>query len=198
MRLSYNIIVSLIRYYIKIFYKYEVINKERLQSFDNCIIASNHISANDPPFLGAVIPKEIYYLAKSELFKVRWFGKILSHLNVIPIRRGVTDRNALVKMKEVLQNKHSILIFPEGTRSSFKPKPGIGKIAIETSTNVLPILIENSNKFKDCFWGKKRLKFYIGEIIDIKPFLEKGENKANYREFSTHVFNIISGLNNVS
>ena len=84
MRLSYRFLTWLIQVYMRIFYKYKIINPERLQNIDNCIIAANHISANDPPFLGGIIPREIFYLAKSELFKHKLFGKILKHFNVIP------------------------------------------------------------------------------------------------------------------
>ena len=196
MRLGYNLIVSTVRLYIKIFYKYEILHAERLSQAKNCIIAANHISANDPPFLGGIIPLEIFYLAKSELFRSTLSAKIFKYCNAIPIRRGAVDRKALIRVKEVLAGGDSIVIFPEGTRNTNIPKPGIGKIAIETGTNVLPIFIENSDNFKACFWGKQRLRFYIGELIDIKPFLEKGENKENYREFSAHVLKVINGLKN--
>jgi len=197
MRTSYRIVTSMIRYSIKIFYHYEIMNAEKLAKLDNCIIASNHISANDPPFLGGIIPQEIYYLAKAELFRNKFLGNFLRYLNCIPIRRGVVDRKALARVKEVLKNKKSILLFPEGTRNSNKPRPGIGKIAIETGTNVLPIFIKNSNNLKDCFLWKKRLKFIIGDIIDTTPFIEKGENKQNYRDFSAYVLNKINELKDV-
>ena len=196
MRITYRFIVKTVRLYMKLFFRYEIINSSRLQEIENCIIAANHISANDPPFLGGIIPREIYYLAKRELFKPAFFGKILEYCNAIPIRRGVVDRKALIRVKEVLAAGNSIVIFPEGTRKSNKPKPGIGKIAIETGTNVLPVFIENSNNFKACFWGKKRLRFYVGKMIDIKPFVQKGETKENYREFSAYVLDVINGLKN--
>jgi len=198
MRISYKIVTSTIRYVIRCFYNYEIVNAEKLKNFENCIIASNHISANDPPFLSAIIPQEIYYLAKAELFRNKILGSILRYLNCIPIRRGVVDRKALVKVKEVLKNNKSILLFPEGTRSTLKARPGIGKIAIETGTNILPICIKNSNRFKDCFFRKKRLKFVIGDVIDSTPFVEKGENKQNYRDYATFILNKIIELDDVS
>jgi len=196
MRVSYRIIVTTVRVFMKIFYNYEIINADKLDNIDNTIIAANHISANDPPFLGGIIRQEIYYLAKSELFRNRIFGSILKYFNCIPIRRGVIDRSALIKVKEVLLKGNSILIFPEGTRNSNKPRPGIGKIAIETATNVLPVFIRNSNDFKKCFLKKDKLNFIIGDVIDIAPFIKKGETKENYREFSAYVLKKINELNN--
>jgi len=196
MKLSYRLITGSFRTYIRLFFKHEVIHKERLANLKNCIVASNHISAYDPPFLGAMVRKEIYYLAKIELFKNKILGSILRNNNCIPIRRGVVDRTALKMVVKVLEEGNSILIFPEGTRSSLKARPGLGKIAIENKTNILPIYIKNSNHLSKCFWGKEKLQFVIGEIIEVEPFLEKGENKANYREFSTHVLNKILELEN--
>ncbi|KQC09612.1 MAG: hypothetical protein APR54_12650 [Candidatus Cloacimonas sp. SDB] len=198
MRISYRIIVTTVRVFMKIFYNYEIINADKLDNIANTIIAANHISANDPPFLGGIIQQEIFYLAKSELFRNKLFGSILKYFNCIPIRRGVVDRSALIKVKEVLLKGNSILIFPEGTRNSNKPKPGIGKIAIETATDVLPIFIKNSDDFKKCFLKKEKMKFIIGDIIDVTPFIKKGETKENYREFSAFVLKKINELENDS
>jgi len=181
---------------MKIFWNYRVIHKGRLNSLNNCIIAANHISLNDPPFIGSIIPIEINYLAKSELFKNRIFAKFLTYMNAIPIQRGKVDRIGLRKVEEKLENGQSILLFPEGTRKSSKAKAGIGKIAIQTRKDIFPIYIKNSNHFFKCFLRKERLKIVIGEKIIIKPFLEKGEGKETYRNLANYTLKKINELEN--
>ena len=56
MRKSYSFITTSVRIYMKIFWKLQIINSERLSEISDCIIAANHISAFDPPFIGSIIP----------------------------------------------------------------------------------------------------------------------------------------------
>jgi len=194
MRTSYRLITSCIRFWMKIFWRLEIVNPERLQYMTNCIIAANHISAYDPPFIGSIIPTEIHYLAKNELFKNKLFGAVLKHLNAIPIRRGRIDKRAITMVKMVLRINHSILIFPEGTRKSTKVKSGIGKFAIDAKKDICPILIENSTSFWQCFTGKKKLRIFIGEKIKADTFKDLESNKENYQKIAENVMQTILNL----
>ena len=95
--------------------------------------------------------------------------------------------------KRIKEGK-SILIFPEGTRKSTKAKPGIGKIALETKTDVVPVYIENSNHFLSCLFRKKRLCIVIGERYKIQNYPLKENMKDNYREFSDFILKKIYEL----
>ena len=196
MRKSYQTITYLVRQYMKIFWRLQIINKERLENIGNCIIAANHISAFDPPFIGSVIPTEIHYLAKAELFKNKLFGAFLLHVNCIPVRRGSIDKRAITLVKMVLRKGHSILIFPEGTRKSTNVKSGIGKFAIEMKKDICPIYIENSTRFWQCLLGKKKLKIVVGERIKAAEFAGLEDTKENYRLLANDVMNKINGLKN--
>jgi len=173
-----------------------VIHKQRLAGSTNCIIAANHISYLDPPFIGSLIKKEINYLAKAELFHFKPFGKILRSVHAIPIKRGRIDCKAIEICSQRLQSGQALLIFPEGSRSSFQAKPGIGKIALQTRKDILPIYIANSNKFCATLFRKKRLTFVIGEKIKINNFIKYGDNKENYRRIANYVLEKINGLKN--
>ena len=198
MRLSYRIITTSVRNYMKLFWRLEIVNADRLKDLGNCIIAANHISAFDPPFIGSIIPTEIHYLAKVELFKNKLFGAFLLYVNCIPIKRGRIDKSAITMVKMVLRKNHSILIFPEGTRKSTKVKSGIGKFAIDAKKDICPILIENSTEFWNCFTGKKRLRIIIGDKIKAENFKNLESVKENYRKVAGDVMNTILGLSDVS
>ena len=190
----YSSITKTIHACMKIFWNYKIIHGERLKTSDNCILVANHISAYDPLFLGSLMKKEIYYLAKAELFKNKFFGNILQNLNVIPIKRGAVDRTAINRVLDKLNKGSTMLIFPEGTRKSNKPKAGIGKIAIQAKKNILPIFIKNSNKLGKCFLGKERLTFVVGKYLKIDNFIKIGETTDNYRNLASFVLKKINEL----
>lgn len=194
MRKIYFLTCFLIRLIMKLFWHYKIINKERLKTIDNCIIAPNHISAYDPTFIGAIIPMEISYLAKIEIFKNPILARFLRLHNVIPIARRRIDRKAIENVEERLRSGHSMLIFPEGTRKSYKAKPGIGKIAIQTQKDILPIFMINSDNFWKCFLGKDRLKIVIGNKIKIDQLQHFKETKSDYRALADYILEKINEL----
>ncbi|MCD4818799.1 MAG: 1-acyl-sn-glycerol-3-phosphate acyltransferase [Candidatus Cloacimonetes bacterium] len=196
MRKSYRFIINIVQFKMKLLWNFKIINKERLLQIENCVIAANHISLFDPPFIGSIFPKEIHYLAKAELFKNKILGKIITYVNAIPIRRGTIDRNALNAVESLLNKGDSILLFPEGTRKSSKVKAGIGKITSETGKNILPVYIQNSDHLWQCFFRKKKLVIVIGEIIDITEFQNIEDRKDKYRKIAEHTLKKIYELKN--
>jgi len=196
MRWSYSFITACVRIYMRVFWGLKIINDERLAELNDCIIAANHISAYDPPFIGAVIRNEIHYLAKAELFKNKLLGAFLVFVNCIPVKRGRIDKSAITMVKLVLRKRHSILIFPEGTRKSNKVKSGIGKFAIEAKKDVCPIYIHNSTNFWKCFFRKDRLKIVIGEKVKTSEFIKIDSTKENYRLLADQIMEKVYGLEN--
>ena len=196
MRKTYSLIINLVKYYMIVFWGLEIINKERLSSVQNCIIAPNHVAAVDPFFIGSIIPVEIYYLAKIELFSNKAVGSILKFLNAIPVKRGMIDKAAIRFVTRVLNKGHSILIFPEGTRKSASVKSGVGKFAMQLKKDILPIYIKNSPYFWKCFLRKEKLKIVIGEKIKAESFSNLDEIKENYRSLAEHVLKKINELSN--
>ncbi len=196
MRLSYRFIIFMVRVYMRIFYNYKVVNRDYLKTIDGCLIAANHISANDPPFIGSIMPMEINYLAKIELFRKKIAAAFLLYVNAIPVKRGRIDIRAIKTVEEKLAKGQSVLIFPEGTRKSAKTKPGIGKIALETKKNILPILIKNTDDLKGCLFRKKRVEIIIGKIINTEPFQKETLEKQDYRDLAEYVMTVIRDLDN--
>lgn len=196
----YSIIIYLIRVYMKLIWNYRIHNKHRVKFARNCIIASNHISANDPPFIGSILPYEIHYVAKAELTTNPIIKILLKYINLVPIKRGKFDRNALNIIKRILHKGDSILIFPEGTRKESSVKAGVGKLAVETTKDILPIYIHNSNQLWKCLTRKKRLEFFIGKRIETKKYVE-GEfedKKQMYRSLANYTVKKIYELRDES
>jgi 1-acyl-sn-glycerol-3-phosphate acyltransferase len=194
MRGIYRLAIWLIRIFMKIAGNYTIINRERISEWKSCIIAANHISYFDPPFIGSVLPEEIHFLAKSELFRIPLFGRLISFFNAIPVKRGVLDRNTIAEVKSILQNDRSILIFPEGSRKSFTAKPGIGILVHEMNVPILPVYIENTNKLSSCLLRKKRVKIYVGNLIRPEEYASLPEEKKTYRYIAENILERIKRL----
>lgn len=114
------------------------------------IAVCNHISYWDPVLVGCALPRQVHFMAKAELFSYPIFKNILHKLGAFPIKRGVSDRNALKTAIKLLQDNELIGVFPEGTRA--KPgtllpfKSGINMIAYKAGSPILPMAVINSRK----------------------------------------------------
>ena len=114
-----------------------------------CILAANHISIWDPPFVGSTLRRyKVNTLAKAELFKIWPLGNIFKWIDSIPINRKGFDSNAFEAAAESLNGGNNLLIFPEGTRRAIgNPGPvrnGLGILVQATRAPMVPIFIRGS------------------------------------------------------
>ncbi|MEQ6376207.1 lysophospholipid acyltransferase family protein [Bacillaceae bacterium S4-13-58] len=152
-------------------YHIKIHGKEKVPKSGPVIICSNHISNIDPLIVGITSPRVIHFMAKEELFKNNWIGWILKNVNAFPVKRGFRDRNALRKGLAVLEEKHVLGLFPEGTRSKDgQPKKGLagaGFFALRSGAPVVPCAILGPyQKFKP-------LHVIYGEPMDIQKMIEE-------------------------
>ena len=162
------------------------------------IIASNHISFYDPPLIGSWNKRQIYFLAKHDLFSVPILGFIIKRCNAIPVKRGVIDRTAIDKTLEAINNNYGITIFPEGTRSMteefLQPKAGVAMIAMQAKCPVVPTYLHGFNKLKDCFWGRQKMSISFGEPIPPEYFEKFSSDKESYHQISQEVMSKVADL----
>jgi 1-acyl-sn-glycerol-3-phosphate acyltransferase len=79
---------------------------------------------------------------------------------VFPVRRGYQDEDAFVTANSILERGGAIVMYCEGGRSrtgelSEQPKRGIGRLALESGAQVVPVAIHGSSYVRN--W--KRLRF---------------------------------------
>jgi 1-acyl-sn-glycerol-3-phosphate acyltransferase len=98
------------------FYKVKLKGSENFPNEGPLLIVSNHISEWDPPFLGCLLPWQVHWLAKTDLFqlgggKMSGFFEIL---HCIPVDREKADRGVIRKVVHLLKEKRPVVIFAEG------------------------------------------------------------------------------------
>lgn len=161
----YNALVFVLKILLKIFFPYEVRGIENFKNFENdsFLICSNHVSNIDAIFIVVSLNKNIYFLAKSELFKNRVMSSILQNLGAIPISRGKHDLEAINKAKDILNSNKILTIFIEGKRSKtgkfLRPRSGATIIANETNSSILPVCITPANGKNVKIFRKTRIQF---------------------------------------
>jgi 1-acyl-sn-glycerol-3-phosphate acyltransferase len=148
------------------------------------IIASNHISNWDPPVLGVAVAlrREVFYLAKEELFKPsKFYSLLIKKYNAIPIRRTTIDRKSIRKASFLLRKGRVIVIFPEGRRNKnpregfLKPLPGVGYLALKSKAPIIPTYIENTAaSMRALITRRTRVLVRFGKKMDTRTWAKAG------------------------
>jgi 1-acyl-sn-glycerol-3-phosphate acyltransferase len=113
------------------------------------VVVSNHESFVDI-LLISHLPWEMKWLSKAELFRVPVLGWLMRLAGDIPVKRGVGPSavDAMARCREVLANRVSVMIFPEGTRSTTADllpfKDGAFRLAIDASVPILPLVVHGT------------------------------------------------------
>jgi 1-acyl-sn-glycerol-3-phosphate acyltransferase len=109
------------------------------------IVACNHLHNFDPAVVGSVIPRNLFYMAKKELFVVPVLGHIVRLYGGFEVDRGSADRAALRYAVHVVEDGEALFMFPEGTRSLTgrieKVLPGAAFVALRTGAPILPVAV---------------------------------------------------------
>lgn len=115
------------------------------------VVVSNHQSLADIPVLSN-LPWEMKWVAKAELFRVPFVGWMMSLSGDIPVERGtaVSGAKALVKARQYLRERCSVIFFPEGTRSPdgrvSEFSEGAFRLAIKEKLPILPLALDGTER----------------------------------------------------
>lgn len=154
----------------------KVIGAENIPKDGAFILAANHVSNWDPPFLGTFIDREICYMGKEELFKNPVMAKICHALHVFPVKRGAADKTAIKTAVKILKDGKCLGIFPEGTRSKTgklgKAESGVSLIAAMTKSIIIPAAIVNTEKI-----FSREVKFPKLAVVYGSPMKFSGSTK---------------------
>lgn len=179
----------------KLIFRYKYINEGELPKEGSYIIAANHLSYTDPVFVGLTNKRRVYFMAKAELFRNKFFGKLIRILGAFPVTRGANDGKAIATGEDLLNNGKVLTIFIEGGRTKtgelMRPRSGCAVIARQTKAPVVPLCITVTGKFKNVF--SKRI-IHIGKPMTYEElgFSDKEEaSPREYREASRRIMDKI-------
>ncbi len=183
------------------------VSGRRIQNLDqvpregSLIVASNHISFWDPPLIGSAVTRELYFLAKEELFATPILGPLIRSLNSIPIRRGTADLSGIARAVEVLRRGGALLMFPEGGRmrdGELHPaRPGVGMMAVQADVAIVPCYISGSNKPGKWLYRGAHVRMTFGSARSWREFAGDGDftpGRVLYQRVGSGVMREIAAL----
>lgn len=161
-----------------ILFPWRVSGRENLPETGGVVICGNHTSFLDPilVILAATRKRQIRVMAKAELFRIPILNWILKGIEMIPVKRGMSDISAVKESLRVLRNGEPLLIFPEGTRvkggEEVDGRPGAVVMAARANVPVIPVYIEAKKRL----FRKTNVVFgtpYMLEFAGRKPTPEE-------------------------
>ncbi len=144
----YDISHTIFYILFKILFGYRIIGRENVPKTGPVILASNHASYLDPPFVGTALWRRVNFVARDSLFNRPWKKFFLDRCKAFPINRDRLDKTTLNEILGRLKKGEPVCLFPEGTRSldgSLQPgKAGIGMIVSLAKVPVVPVYVRGS------------------------------------------------------
>jgi 1-acyl-sn-glycerol-3-phosphate acyltransferase len=173
---------------------------EHVPASGPALIVSNHQSILDPPVIGGAARRQIYFLAKAELFRIPMFGSLIRALHARPVRREGSDPGALRTAAQLLGEGKALLVFPEGTRSLNgrlgEGKSGVGMLAVTSGAPVVPVYVSGTLEAlpKGSAWPRRsQVSVSFGPALHFKPRNGAGR-KERYREAAVEMMRGIAEL----
>lgn len=170
-------------------------HRERLSSNRACVYVANHLSLVDILVLFRLFT-HFKWVSKVENFRVPFIGWNMRLNGYVPLLRG--DKASVIDMMErcdrLIGGGNSIMMFPEGTRSTTKEmrkfKPGAFEIALKAHAPLQPLVIRGSGdalpKRGFVLQGRHEISITVLDRIDPESF-----GAATAEELSAQVREII-------
>jgi 1-acyl-sn-glycerol-3-phosphate acyltransferase len=172
-------------------WRVRAIGLENVPKHGPLVLAPNHFSQMDHFFVGVYLRRKIRFMAKSQLFGPPVLTYVYKHGGVFPVRRGHHDEEAFETVRQLLDQGEMLLVYAEGGRSRSQrlgqPKPGIGRIALESGVPVVPVAIKGSEYARQ--WKKLRFPkttVQFGEPLTFQ--VEEAAGRERQLEVAAEVF----------
>lgn len=122
---------------------------DRIPQGETYVFISNHQSIYDIPVIFATLPFQLRIIAKESLGRFPFLGWHLSRAGHLLVDRSNPDRSGILnRWRELVADRISLIIFPEGTRSADgtvgRFKAGSFVLALEAGLTIVPLSISGT------------------------------------------------------
>ncbi|WP_410982406.1 lysophospholipid acyltransferase family protein [Bacillus cereus] len=160
------------------------------------LVVSNHQSNMDIPVLLGYLNKPVGFVSKAEIKKFPLVPIWMELMNCVFMDRS-DRRQSLQAIKdgiELLKNGHSIVIFPEGTRSKGGEmgdfKAGSFHLAVKSGVAILPVTLDGTYKmFEE---NGNRMKPAQATVTISKPITPEQYAGVDVKELTQYTKDIIA------
>jgi 1-acyl-sn-glycerol-3-phosphate acyltransferase len=184
------------RGFCRILFKPKAFNLQYVPQKGGFLLLSNHQSFLDPMINANPLRRQCCFAARSTLFKISVFGRLVHSFNAIPIKRGEADLTAMRMFLEKLKDGYGLVLYPEGTRTQdgkiAEIKPGFGLLARKANVPIIPSVIDGAY---EC-WPKQKKIFSPGQIYVTygQPIPAAKVAELGDREFAKYLTKILRDM----
>ncbi|AJI25044.1 1-acyl-sn-glycerol-3-phosphate acyltransferase [Priestia megaterium] len=189
----YNVAAHTCKFLLKRRGKLHVRNREYLPMDTGFVIACSHKGWIDVVALGAaVLPHQIHFMAKKELFNHILTSNVLKKLNAFPVDRNNPGPSSIKIPIKLAKEGHIVGIFPSGTRTEedVPLKKGAVTIASMAKVPIVPAVYKGPTNVKELF-SKGPLVISFGKPIYLG---EDKLTKDRLADVSNHLTSSIRAL----
>ncbi len=188
----YSITKCVLNIVFRLVYRIEVNDKDNIPKEGRLVVCPNHLHVFDPIIISIVFPRQIFWMAKKQIFKNKIVANFLRKLGAFPVDREESDLSAIKNSLKVLKKEGVLGIFPEGTRvkeiNIENAKPGVALISMKSQSKILPVYIEGSYKIFS------KITVYFGKPMDFTNNDNKKLTTEDYRSLSKNILHSIYSI----
>jgi cytidylate kinase len=134
----------------RLMFRMKIKGAENIPRTGAVLLVSNHRSNLDPFFVGVAFPRQIHFMAKAELWKVKALGRLIDSLGTFPVNRGEADRNAVKRALDTLASGAVVGMFPEGHRQRSgqlgEIQAGVSLFALRDGVATVPMIVNGTER----------------------------------------------------
>jgi 1-acyl-sn-glycerol-3-phosphate acyltransferase len=190
---KYRLIRVVLRFVFRFLFhllsRVEINGKQNIPRHGAYLVAMNHVSIFDPPFILSFWPKPLEALGASVIWDRPGQNVLVRLYHGIPVNRGQFNRQTIDQAINALRSGKPLVIAPEGRRSHqpgmLPALPGVAYIVDQVSVPVIPVGIVGTTDdfFHNAIRGKRRtLKMVIGEPLFLPSIDGAGQSRRIARQ----------------
>jgi 1-acyl-sn-glycerol-3-phosphate acyltransferase len=169
--------------------KITITGKENIPYGKPYMVAINHVSLYDPPFVLSLWPEMLEAMGASDIWKKKGQNILVDWYGGIKVHRGEYDRNVIDVVLNVFDSGYPLIIAPEGGRTHRpgmrRAMPGIAFILERARVPVVPVgVVGTTDDFAKKAFSFKRpsLEMHIGKPFFFPPIEGSGQQRREARQ----------------
>lgn len=167
--------------------KLKISGLHNIHKSEHYVFVANHSSYSDIPILFAAIPKDVRLILRKSLTRIPIWGwaLLISPMIIIDRSNSSKAKKTLAHAVEIIRKGASVLLFPEGTRTSSGElqsfKRGAFHMAYESGAKVIPVAIKGSfdlmPRSAKLPASNKTVYVSIGQTLEVDPKIENDRQR---------------------
>ncbi len=157
-----------VKKFMNFVYRIEVNGLENVDLNEVNLFAGNHLNILDSWLLVTALDENLRFMVDKKLYRYESWEKFFRRVGTFPIDPDKRDSKAVKVAIELLKEKNSVVIFPEGKTHKYKVyvpfKKGVSGISLLGNAKLVPFGINGS------YIPGARLQINFGEPIDLSEY----------------------------